>query len=151
MLDAAAAFLVIVLRTLGAAAFSLGVVWLTLGAAASILDVLVGVVLHGNIVFGFIARGNIVWGFFDGNNSASGIIVCFVIIVRGIIVCGIIVVCFGIIVRGITSICGSFVAILVSGYKRMVLCLIACWIRSAATSAFAVAILLNILLSFFSP
>ena len=58
-------------------------------------------------VHGTLARGNIGWGLFDGNNSASGIIV-FGIIVFGIIVrvnignnpaSGIIV--FGIIVRGI--------------------------------------------------
>ena len=50
-----------------------------------------------------------------------------------------------------TFICGSIVAVLVSGYRRMVLHSIACWARSAATSAFAVAILLKILLSFVSP
>ena len=35
--------------------------------------------------------------------------------------------------------------------RQMVLGSIACWARSAATSAFAAAILLNILLNFFSP
>ena len=50
-----------------------------------------------------------------------------------------------------TFICGSIVAVLVSGYRQMVLSSIAYWARSAATSAFAVDILLNILLSFLSP
>ena len=55
-------------------------------SVVALLSILVGVVLHCNIVYGIIARGNIVWGLFDSNNSASRIIVCFVIIVRGIIV-----------------------------------------------------------------
>ena len=33
----------------------------------SLLTILVGVVLHINIVFGIIVRGNIVWGLLDGN------------------------------------------------------------------------------------
>ena len=43
-----------------------------------------------------------------------------------------------------TFICSSIVAVSVSGYRQMVLRSIACWACSAATSAFAVAILLKI-------
>ena len=75
----------------------------------SSLTILVGVALHGNFVFEIIVRGNIVWGLLDGNVVLDESIV-FGIIVHVNIVCGSIdgnisasgiIVRFGIIVRGI--------------------------------------------------
>ena len=51
----------------------------------SSLKILVGVLLHDNIVFGIIVSSNIVWGLLDGNVALDDSIV-FGIIVRGIIV-----------------------------------------------------------------
>ena len=54
-------------------------------SVVSLLTILVGVVLHRNIVFGIIVRGNIVWGLLDDNIVLDDSIV-FGIIVHGIIV-----------------------------------------------------------------
>ena len=68
----------------------------------SLLTILVGVVLHSNIVFVIIVRGNIVWGLLDGNVALDDRVV-FGIIVRVNIVWGLFdgnISASGIIVRG---------------------------------------------------
>ena len=49
--------------------FSLLIWWYKKEACSvvSLLTILVGVLLHGNIVFGIIVRGNFIWGILDGN------------------------------------------------------------------------------------